>query len=445
MKDKIYTTYLNLLKEYITFKSVSTLENEVEIKKAADWLVSIFVSNGFKSKVISGYDNPVVLSTLEVDHSYPTILIYGHYDVQPASEEEWGWNPFELVEKQNRLFARGVVDNKGQMMVHLATVIELIKSNELQFNIKFLIEGNEETGSPNIPKLLEKYQQELESDLILISDSSMVKNRPTIEASLRGVLNTTLVIKTSDRELHSGLYGGPVPNAIQEASNLLSKFYTTNNRIAISGFYDKVEANNKLKSYALANNLTNEQYLALTGSNQILLEEGENFYSQIGLRPTIQVTGIQAGYTGKGYRNSIPSEAIIKINIRLVPDQDPSEVLELLKEFVKENLPRYVSFDFLKPEKTEGVVKAIVIDTDNQFTQLAVQLLKNVFGKEVVYDFNGATLPIVVSFQEILKTDLLMVALVNEDCNMHAVGENYDLQTLKKAITFSYKFLSSRI
>ena len=195
----------------------------------------------------------------------------------------------------------------------------------------------------------------------------------------------------------------------------------------------------------MANDLNNEQYFALTGSTRMLLEEGENFYSQIGLRPTLQVTGIQAGYTGKGYRNSVPSEAIIKLNIRLVPDQDPLEVLEQMKDFVKENLPEYVNFEFLKPEKTEGVIKAIVIDTDNQFTQLAVQLMKNVFGHEVVYDFNGATLPIVVSFKQILQTDLLMVALVNEDCNMHAVGENYDLQTLGKAITFSYKFLSSAL
>lgn len=445
MNVKIYSTYLSLLKEYITFKSVSTLENEIEITKTVEWLVQTLKNSGFKTKVIKGFDNPVVLASVQVDQSYPTILIYGHYDVQPASEEEWGTNPFELIEKQNKLFARGVVDNKGQMMVHLASVIELLKSGKLQYNIKFLIEGNEETGSPNISKLLEKYQKELESDVILISDSSMVRNIPTIEASLRGVLNTTLVIKTSDKDLHSGLYGGPVPNAIHEASKLISKFFSKDNSITIPGFYDQVIENEKLKLYALANELNDDQYLDLTGSTEMLLEEGENYYSQIGLRPTIQMTGIQAGYIGKGYRNSVPSEAVIKINIRLVPNQDPDEILKVLKEFVKDNLPNYVKFEFLKPEKTEGVVKAIVIDTDNQFTQLAVQLLKNVFGQDVVYDFNGATLPIVLSFKQILKTDLLMVALVNEDCNMHAVGENYDLQTLRKAITFSYKFLSTAI
>ncbi|HRP36666.1 MAG TPA: M20/M25/M40 family metallo-hydrolase [Candidatus Dojkabacteria bacterium] len=444
MVDDLFNVYISLVDEYISFRSISTLDATDEINKTVDWLEKLFVSNHFKAEIIRGYDNPVIISEFVVDESFPTVLIYGHYDVQPASEDEWGTNPFVVRNEKGRLYARGIVDNKGQMLVHLVSVLELIRKNKLKYNVKFLIQGNEETGSPNIGKLLEKHKQKLRSDLILISDSALLKNHPTIEMSLRGVFNTTLTIRTSNKDLHSGLFGGAVPNSAQIASEFISKLRSSESLVNIDGFYENViKPDEKYLELTRKIPFNDDEFSDLTGTKAVLLENGHNFYSQTGLRPTVEVTGLESGYTGSGYRNSIPSQTVIKFNFRLVPCQNPEEILEKFKMFTRKMLPEYADFDFAKPEKTEGTVKPIMLNPENKFTKKAVKLLEQIHNKDVLYDFNGATLPIVVDFTNILKTDMLMVALANEDCNMHAVDENFDLQSLRKALEFSYKFLSS--
>lgn len=444
MIEGLFEVYNSLIKEYISFRSISTLNSIGEINKTVKWLENLFRLNGFEAEIIKGFDNPIIISEKFINKSYPTILIYGHYDVQPASEEEWGTDPFMVRNENGRLYARGIVDNKGQMLVHLVSVIQLLKEKQLRFNIKFLIEGNEETGSPNIGKLLKKYKNRLKSDLILISDSALLKNHPTIEMSLRGVFNSTLVIKTSDKDLHSGLFGGAVPNSAQIASNYINNLRDKKGLVNITGFYDNVvKPDEKYLRLTSSIPFRLENFNRLTGTKKVILEDGHNFYSQSGMRPTLEVTGIESGYTGKGYRNSIPSETIIKFNFRLVPNQEPEEILDKFKEFTNNTLPDYVDFEFLKPEKTEGSVKPVMLNTENIHTRKAINLLEKIYQKNVLYDFNGATLPIVVDFINILKTDLLMVALANEDCNMHAKDENFDLQSLEKALEFSYKFLKS--
>lgn len=445
MNQEVYNIYVDLLKEYIEFRSISTLADPLPIRKTLAWLTSTFRQRGFKINVIEGYDNPIILAELEINKEYPTVLIYGHYDVQPASMAEWGEDPFSLTEKNNRLYGRGVVDNKGQMLVHLATVIQLIQKDALKYNIKFLVEGNEETGSPSIERFIFEYEKELKSDFVLISDGALAGNKPTIEMGLRGVVNTTLVVKTSDREMHSGMYGGPVPNAIHEAAKLIASIHDNENKVTIPGFYTKVKTDVKIQDYLLKRNISIDEYEALTGSSAMLLEEGNNYFSQIGARPTIQITGFSGGYTEKGYRNSIPSEATIKFNIRLVPDQDPEEVLELFKGYVTDFLPRYVDCRFLRPDDNEGFMPGITLSGNDNYTNTAKKILQEVFKEEVVYDYNGGSLPIVVSFVKVLTTPVVMIPLANEDCNMHGVNENFDLQILEKAITFSYKFLSTSI
>ena len=444
MNEQMLKRYKQLASEYISFRSISTIPSAEEINKTVNWLKQLFTVKQFATEIIFGYDNPVVFANKFIDKNIPTILIYGHYDVQPASTEEWKRDPFEILEKNGRLFARGIVDNKGQMLVHLVTVFELLATKKLKYNVKFLIEGNEETGSPNIGKLLEKYRDKLKSDLILISDSALLRNHPTIEMSLRGVFNTTLTIRTSNKDLHSGLYGGAVPNSAQIASEFISKLRNNSGLININGFYDNVDLpDEKFLELSKMIPLNNEEFSDLTGTKKALLEENQNFYSQTGLRPTLEVTGIQSGYTGVGYRNSVPAETVLKINFRLVPKQEPDEILEKFKKFTEKTLPDYVDYDFALPEKTEGTVKPIMLNHENKYTKKAIDLLEVIYQKKVLYDFNGATLPIVVDFVNILKTDMLMVALANEDCNMHAVDENFDLQSLEKALEFSNKFLSS--
>jgi len=446
MHTQAFDRYKELLSQFLSFKTISTLDSLEEVEKAVLWLQDLFLEKDFETKIIRGYDNPVIIASKEISPKFPTVLIYGHYDVQPASFEEWGADPFSLREVDSRLFGRGVVDNKGQMLVHLVNVFDLLEKNKLAYNIKFLIEGNEETGSPNIGKFLERYKKQLKSDLILISDSAMIQDHPTIELSLRGTFNTTLTITTSDRDLHSGLFGGVVPSAAHEAAELISNLFSGKNTVSYPDFYKnvvKLEAD--LQKLAASIHMTEKQYRDLSGCDELILEKDQNFFSQTGLRPTIQVTGIESGYTGKGYRNSVPSKAIIKFNFRLVPDQDPDEILDDFKRYVKAVLPDYVSHEFSVPESTEGSVKPIRISVKNKYIEKTKEVLGKVYKKEIYYDFNGATLPIVVDFERILKSSIVMVALANADCNMHAVNENFDLQSLEKALEFSNKFLSASL
>ncbi len=445
MEDNLLITYKKLLAEFIPFKTISTLDSTKEVEKAVKWLESLFSQSGFETKIVRGFDNPVIISSKDINPDYPTVLIYGHYDVQPASIEEWGTDPFSLRDDGKRIYGRGVSDNKGQMLVHLVNVLELAKDEKLKFNVKFLIEGNEETGSPNIGKLLEKYKTELKNDFILISDSSMIQNHPTIELSLRGTFNTTLTIRTSDRDLHSGLFGGSVPNASHVASEFIANLFE-DGKINYKEFYKDIETvEEDLRKVAFSIPMEDVNFKRLTGTKKMTVEKGENFFSQVGLRPTIQVTGLESGYTGNGYRNSVPSFAVLKFNFRLVPNQDPEKVLIDFKNYVRSALPNYVEFEFSLPESTEGSVKPIRLVPGNNYHKKAEKLLSEIHKKQLYYDFNGATLPIVVDFQNILKSDILMVALANDDCNMHAVNENFDLQSLKKALQFSNQFLSTRI
>jgi len=213
MYTQVFDKYKELLSQFLSFKTISALNHSKEIKQAVVWLENLFSKNHFEVEIVYGYDNPVIIAKKEVGSTLPTVLIYGHYDVQPASSDEWGSDPFILRELNSRFMGRGVVDNKGQILVHIVNVFDLLEKGKLAYNVKFLIEGNEETGSPNIGKLLEKYKKQLDCDFVLISDSAMIQNHPTIELGLRGTLNTTLTITTSDRDLHSGLFCGAVPNA----------------------------------------------------------------------------------------------------------------------------------------------------------------------------------------------------------------------------------------
>lgn len=446
MSSQIFSEYKKLLKQFLSFRTVSTINSEIEVEKCVSWLEDVFNTNRFQVQIVRGYDNPVVLATKVVNPEFPTILVYGHYDVQPADIEEWGRDPFILKEDNKRLYGRGVVDNKGQMLVHLVNIFDLLKKNKLAYNIKFLIEGNEETGSPNIGRFIKDYKKQLESDFILVSDSVMVQNYPTIEVGLRGTFNTTLELRTSDKELHSGLFGGVAPNALHIASNLVSKLFKNENTIAYPKFYEKVP----LPSTRISKHTKEVPFdllssLKLLGTKAILLEKKQNFYSQLGLRPTIQVTGLEGGYTKEGYRNSIPNKAIIKFNFRLVPNQDPEVILKDFKEYVKSFIPNYVDYEFSKPKDTEGSVKPVILSSDNKYIEAIKKIQQDIYKKNTLFTFNGATLPIIVFFKKTLKKDIGMVALANKDCNMHAVNENFDIKSLTLALEFSNKFFSLKI
>ncbi|KKU09758.1 MAG: putative beta-Ala-His dipeptidase [Parcubacteria group bacterium GW2011_GWB1_46_8] len=433
--------YKQLLSEVIKFQSASTdAQYQDEIQKTVNWYKNIFETDGFKVNVITGYDNPIIIASYAADPQYKTCLIYGHYDVQPASKNEgWDNDPFTLTEKNGRLVARGVIDNKGQNLVHISTVIELIKEKSLGYNVTFMIEGNEETGSPHLETFIKDNQELLEADFVMISDGEISGGVPNIEVSFRGGFNSTLTVTVGTQDLHSGLYGSAAPNAIHELGKVIASLYDKENKVAVPGFYDDVLPvtqelldNNKTIPYST------EEYKRITGRHAMLSEQGYDFYTQTGLRPAIEISGIQAGYMGDGYRNAIPYKATAKINFRLVKNQNAQTIIEKFKQQVRSILPEYADFVF----ETVGPYEGVVLDTNNPYVQKAKIILELIWQKNAILKYNGGGLPIATYFDSILNIPQVLIPLANEDCNMHGANENFAVDYCEKGLAFSKRFLS---
>ncbi len=440
----MYDIYKNLLKEYVSFKSISTDEiYKEEMNKTVSWLSQTLKKYKFEVKVWEGkISNPVVFAEYTISKDAETILIYGHYDVQPAEKEDgWKSDPFTLAESKGKLLARGVVDNKGQNLVHIVAIGELIKNNELKYNIKFMLEGNEETANPEIAEMTKTHKKELEADYIIISDGEIVGSTPTIEASLRGGFSMKVIYTTGKNNLHSGLYGGAVPNAGYELSKFIGTLYDKNNKVAIKDFYkgvipipkDVVKAHNTL--------IKSEAAMAKSaGVKNLKTEKGIDFFSQIGLRPTIQVTGFKTGYIGNGYSNIVPAQAEVRLNIRVVSPQKPKDVYNAVLKHLKDLTPSYVD---IKIEHTE-FNDAVLVDTEQEKVKEITSYLKKSFKKEPIIKYVGGSIPIVSDFKKILGVDTILVSLGNDDCNMHGVDENYTIDLVKKGLEFSTKFFSKK-
>lgn len=435
-------SYINLLTEFVSFKSISTDSAFLpEIAKTVAWLKTQFESHGFTTQILEAEGvNPVVYASLVIDPKKETVLVYGHYDVQPASEADgWASNPFTLTERSGRIYGRGAIDNKGQVAIHMATVFELASQNKLKYNVKFLIEGNEETANPQMGTIMRENKDLLASDHVMVSDGEIVGDTPTIDVSLRGGLNLTLKFKTAKNNLHSGIYGGAVPSAPYELIKFLGLIYDSNNSIAIPGYYDHVDpitpeqTNNNLALKDEARKL-----LVHAGIKQLLAEPNFDFFTQTGLRPTIQVTGFKSGYIDTGYSNIVPATAEAKINFRIVKSQSSKEVLAKFTEFAKAHIPSYVDYTI----EHDGLHEPVKADISTPIFQLAKELLTQSFGKAPIYKNVGGAIPFVGEVQEIFGLDVLQVPLCNDDCNMHGVDENYDLTILERALTFSHAFFT---
>lgn len=433
-------SYKRLLADLVALKSISTDKRyKQDVKKTANWLVELLSSYGFDSKLLMGTKtNPYVYGSYVVDPKAETLLIYGHYDVQPAGiEDRWNSPPFELTEREGRLYARGVVDNKGQVLIHLYAIGKLIKEKKLKYNVKFFIEGDEETSNPEMAEVIKKYADLLMCDYVVLSDGEITNNRPTIDVSFRGGGNVTLTYQTAKNDLHSGIYGGAVPNAAHELSTLISKFYTKDNTVTFASFYDNVdEITEKKRKNNQDIGFDMNAFTKMTGVKQLKTESGNDFYTQKGLRPMFTVSGLKAGYTDEGYSNIVPHKAVAKINFRFVPSQDVKKALDEFKKFVAVNTPDYVKHT-IDVDKSWGAVK---IDIDNEKIKEASELLEEVYKEKVVYKFVGGSIPAVLDFKEVLGKETISISLGNEDCNMHGVDENFRVDLIEKGIEFSKRF-----
>ncbi|MFC1653518.1 M20/M25/M40 family metallo-hydrolase [Patescibacteria group bacterium] len=433
--------YLSLLEELISFKSVSTDKNfRGEINKTVNWLINLFDENNLETKILkSNSTNPVVFAETKTDLK-ETVIVYGHYDVQPASKEEgWDGDPFMLSKSDGKLVGRGVVDNKGQFLIHVVTVLNLLKTKKLKFNVKFLIEGNEETSNPELKQIIEDNVDLLKTDYILISDGEISGNNPTIEASFRGGFNMKVVLRTGKNNLHSGLYGGAVPNASSELSKIISKLFDDKGQVSFKDFYKNADTPTKKE---VQNNqsfpASEEEILKLAGVTKIITENDTDFFTQTGLRPTLQITGLKSGYIEDGFANIIPAVAEVRINARIVPSQDPEKVYSSVKTFIENNTPDYVDLDF----ELDGPHEGIKFNLDTKLVDEAKELLEDIHQENVLFKNVGGAIPIVVDFKKVFGIDALSVSMGNDDCNMHGVNENFKINLIEKGLEFSKRFFS---
>lgn len=434
-------TYAQLLPQYISYKSISTdPKYKEEVAGVVSWLMKLFVSHGFKTEEVNGYDNPIVIARYDVSPKAETVLIYGHYDVQPAEKQDgWDSDPFEVVEKNGRLYARGAVDNKGQLLVHISTVFDLIQEKKLRYNVVFMVEGNEETGSPALADFVKKHSKKIAADFALISDGETTGGYPTIDLSFRGVVNLQLTLTTSDRELHSGLFGGAVPNAGQILCDIVSSFYDKNRRVTIPGFYNDAEpVDKKLLKETHNFPIPQEEMRVLSGCSTLLLEKGMSFYTKIGLLPTLEVTGFMTGYMKEGFKNSVPPVAQVKLNVRTAPTQDSFKQADTIIPEIKKYGPSYAKLEVFRGDINTG----ILLSRNHPYMKRVEGAMNAAYDKKAVFKYGGGSLPIATELDRILHIPQVYASIGNEDCNMHAAKENYDLKFLNKALVFSRLLLS---
>lgn len=428
----MFEEYKQLLKEFIALQTVSS-DGLQDSKEGAEWLTKVLRTYGFTVSLKDGYGNPFIFASYSVDPKAQTVLLYGHYDTQPAEMDEgWETDPFVLTEKNGKLFGRGVMDDKGQLLLHIVAIGKLIQEGSLGYNIKMLFEGEEEAGSPHIEAFVEDYAEELSCDFVFLSDGEMILGNPTLEVANRGLLNFTLKVQTAENELHSGIYGGAAPNAIQVLVDFIHGLFDEKHRITIDGFYDDVDVVDE----AVGTPFDLEDYQKNTGAKEILTESGYDFHTATGQRPSLSVISIEGGYRGKGYKTTIPPVATAKFNIRLVSHQDPHTIAELFKRHVVSVMPSYVRYDmsfdeFAKPNKT---------DIHNSYVQKAEGILEKLTGKKSVYKYVGGTEPAISALSEVLQKPVVSVPFANEDGHMHGTNENFDIANIEKGLQFSQEF-----
>lgn len=435
--------YLEELKEYLRIPSISTLErNKNDIEKCSKFVASKLKTAGMEDvKIFSTNGHPLVYAEWMKAPGKPTVLIYGHYDVQPIDPLElWNNDPFEPTIKAGKIYARGADDNKGQNFVHIKSVEAYLKTKgELPLNVKFIIEGEEEIGSASLEKFIKKNKKLLKCDTVLISDTSMyAPGVPTINYGLRGLTYMEIEVTGPNRDLHSGSFGGGIANPINELAKIIAKLHDKNGRITIPGFYKEVKPLTKRER---------ENYKKLNFSNSALMKEygvkdlqGEKGYSTLERfsgRPTLDCNGIVGGFTGEGAKTVLPSKASAKISMRLVPNQTPDEVAKLFTKYVKSLAPKSIKINV---KALHGGFPIVMPLTDKAI-EAASTAVSKAFGKETVYTREGGSIPIVVEFSKQLKAPVVLMGLGLETDNIHSPNEHFPLKNFELGIISSIYFL----
>lgn len=438
--------FIDELIELLKIPSVSADPKfKEEVVNTAHFLKRKFEEAGLdKVELLPTPGFPVVYAEKIIDPNLPTVLVYGHYDVQPADPYElWNSPPFEPIVKDDKIYARGACDDKGQMYMHKIAIQLMLENNQLPCNVKLIIEGEEEVGSSNLEVFLKQYKEKLSCDVVLVSDTSIIANDiPSITVGLRGLSYLEVEVTGPNRDLHSGIYGGAVQNPINALCEMIASLKDEHGHITIPGFYDKVEFLSAEQRDALNQApFDMDEYKKHLDIEAVFGEQGYNTLERTSIRPTLDVNGIWGGYTGEGAKTVLPSKAYAKISMRLVPNQNSQEINKLFQNHFTQIAPPGVK---VKVSVHHGGEPA-VIPTDSKEYAAAEKAMEKTFGKKPVPQRGGGSIPIVILFEEVLNAKTVLMGFGLDSDAIHSPNEHFGLFNFFKGIEtipYFYKYYS---
>ncbi len=428
--------FLDELFDLIRIPSISSLaENKPDMLRAAEYWKKMMLEVGCDhAEVMQSEGNPVTFGQKIIDPKLPTVLVYGHMDVMPVDPINlWISPPFEPEIRDGKIFARGADDCKGQAFMHAKALEIMLKTNTLPCNVKFIIEGEEEIGSPSLKKFMQDNKELLKADVILVSDTGMIASDvPSITTGLRGLTFVEVEVTGPNRDLHSGLFGGAVANPINVLTKMIASLTDEQGRITVKGFYDDVINISKEERAEMAKAPFDlDNYKTAIGVEELWGEDGYSTNERTGIRPTLDVNGIWGGYIGEGAKTVLPSKAYAKISMRLVPNQDNNRIAELFADHFKSIAPKSVKVkvDFL--HGGQGYVSPI----DNLAYMAADKAYNEVFGKKPIPFRSGGSIPIIATFEEVLGIKSILMGFGLESDAIHSPNENFPLEQFYNGIT----------
>jgi acetylornithine deacetylase/succinyl-diaminopimelate desuccinylase-like protein len=430
--------FLNELKDLLRIPSVSTLsEHKDDVRRAADFVASELRRIGMQNvETIATKGHPLVYADWLHAPGKPTVLMYAHYDVQPPDPlDEWTTPPFEPSERDNNIYARGAVDDKGQLWMEIKALEALMKSGngKLPINVKVLIEGEEEIGGESIAQYVREEKAKLKADFALVCDTELfAPDLPTLCVGLRGLVYTEIEAVGAKTDLHSGMYGGVAPNPFFGLIEIISKLKDAKGRVLIPGFYLKVKSPSAAELKAWKKLPFNEDHYrkAEVGSTALTGEPGFSVLYRTWARPTLEVHGMPGGFTAPGAKTVIPAKASAKVSMRLVPNQNPDDILKRFKTCVKKLTPKGIQTNV----KIWSKGPACVVGTDNKYIKAATEAMRDVFQKDTVFIRSGGSIPIVTDFQDVLRIPSVMMGFGLPDDNLHAPNEKFHIPNFYRGI-----------
>ena len=427
--------FLNELLELLRIPSISARgEHKEDMIRCADAVKQRLLEAGADSVTIyPTAGHPVVYGERIFDVSKPTVLVYGHYDVQPADPLElWNSGPFDPVIKGGKIYARGSCDDKGQFYMHVKAFETMSQTNSLQANVKFIIEGEEEVGSPNLATFVKANKALLKADVILISDTSMLSmDTPSIDIGVRGLSYIEIEVTGPNRDLHSGVYGGAVANPVTMLAKMIAGCHDENNHITIPGFYDDVvDVSLEERAKMAQAPFSEEEYKKDLGITSLWGEIGYTTNERTGIRPTLEVNGIWGGYTGEGAKTVLPGKAFAKISCRLVPNQSSTRITEKILNYFKSIAPEGVT---VKAEEHHGG-EPYMTPIDSDAYRAAAKAIHTTFGKDPIPVRGGGSIPICALFEKELGLKIVFMGFGLDSDNLHSPNEKYDLVNFYKGI-----------